>query len=327
MANKYGFDIENPMSWYLYEKSQPNLRAGPDPWQQFKTQRTLESNQIAENMTNAGEWLMTLPFSMVPGRQSVVNETPSYNPSVFNSTWIDGTKMTYKNYPTWALNRTTTSKLTDLNEPTQDLSLWPEHFLPFIKPEAKLAVFNKVVTGTAKVASVVTPEAIKAKLPPAWRGLLHYLAGSGTPSTLNLTFDKLKALGTIGPGYSDGAAEGYDKLLEHPATQPYYRGPAAKEGSDSFDHGMVRLINPQPEVETALGKYYFDIPSQTFLDDYRFYNLTNHPVTPASQIAGIKDFILNQRTRPDLGMERQGTMFEAWLANMGKPFPVIIKPK
>jgi hypothetical protein len=78
MRNKYGFDIDNPMSWYLYEKSQPNLRK-QDPYEIAHAHAALQQNQIAENVNNAGEWLMGLPFSLTPVEHPVNVLAPNYH--------------------------------------------------------------------------------------------------------------------------------------------------------------------------------------------------------------------------------------------------------
>lgn len=361
-ANKYGYDIENPMTWFLYEKSQPELRA-LDPVKVALNQERLDARRQWGHKTNVGEWLMTLPFSLTPAKVPVNVTAPNYYYFRNHVSGYSGpkqlinTKARYtsrhvvipEGAPNAAYPETSpqfvgqqypsASGLASINmnvppPPRTTFSL--KRRLPAIElltPERKLAILAGLIQGGVRLGSHLTPEPIKRLLPPPQRGLLHYLSGRGTPSDLNLDYDYVMKRSRFMPYISpaleaesevSGIGNALRKAMEHPEISRLV-GDRLGVVSARSGYGETDL------VENSLGNFFHLPPlspahTPVIFDDYRFYPLGRaHPnkPTPASTIwRGVKHSV-----KPLMQGVGWPNTLEEWLSTIGTPFPVVIRPK
>jgi hypothetical protein len=367
-STKYGVDIAHPFNWQLFPFRPAELKA-QHPEEVFQNQQILAANQRAENMTNAGEWLMTLPFSMVPTKVPLKIMAPSWQQinteplprEIINTRSSYNSRGVYpaSNKQPWIENGNPYQILLDGKVSLGNQAMMPQDFnqpqvpattfsakrgLPpvtILDPQAKLDLLGRAVTTAAKLGSYLTPEPLKQQLPPNWRGLLHYLSGRGTPSSLNLTMaDLIRDPGLATPisridlsravdGWRSADPEyinedpgwhtGLRNAISHPAIRSIVRDPLSVYGINGLTSETA-----QP-IRNALGKFYYDPTSRTAFDDYRFFPIDQTPMA-ADRWKTVKDVIFGGRI-PEERPATTGAGLEQWLSTLGKPFPVIIKDK
>lgn len=330
MANKYGFDINNPMNWYAYERSMPNLRQGPDASAQLRMEKTLQDTQISANKMAFGEWMMTLPFTFAPTRQ-VVPFKPTHGALAYADS-KDSRKGTSSDTPKYdAQYREHFSVRYPENYPydnarTVDLNtpgiLFPNNPLT-MSPSGKTDFVMSGIVKAASLGSHIVPEPLKQILPPRWRGLLHYLSGKGTPSSLNLKAADIEQVGYETQEEQESlpshAVNAWVKARSHEALRKVEFNPSDYVTPKDAAVGVTRkdaVKGKTGQIFPALGRFF--VTPEAYVDDYRFYQITNTRAEPSYEWSTLKNALLRRQV--------SGTL-EGILARYGKPFPVIIPRK